>query len=325
MVATEKPRRRRSAITSKYFSMYSPRPWNRHTVPRRGPRVGAQRAKRRFTPPTPLKVPVMAPLGTGFFARATRSMRLLRQLHFALCSRSKAGGGGCRQTSSGQPLTSVKAKTPALGWGLAVLRPTSRRASIGALPPGPWTVGERAKRATFQRVGTDDLARAAFDGELKQPSARTPRMHNGNIAVERPVMEIMPAIPRQAVANDLARHALPAVTRAPLIVGIGVAMGSRVGRRLLIIAIDTFAGNGCRVGRRRDGEGTLWPAINVCIAGIVVDRSVAVGGRPFIEVGGLRVGARSSRSSEQARRQDPSPHGHSPLGRLSWGKVAATT
>ena len=34
MVATAKPRRRRSVMVSKYFSMYSVRPWNRQTVPK---------------------------------------------------------------------------------------------------------------------------------------------------------------------------------------------------------------------------------------------------------------------------------------------------
>src|SRR5215467_13871366 len=75
MVATAKPRRRKSATTSKYFSINSPRPWNTHTVPRLGGRVGSQRAKRNFTPPDDLKTPVVAPLGAGFFASATSSMR----------------------------------------------------------------------------------------------------------------------------------------------------------------------------------------------------------------------------------------------------------
>ncbi len=75
MVATAKPRRRKSATTSKYFSMNSPRPWKTQTVPRRGGRVGSQRAKRSRTPRGDLKTPVVAPLGTGFFASATSSMR----------------------------------------------------------------------------------------------------------------------------------------------------------------------------------------------------------------------------------------------------------
>ena len=73
MVATAKPRRRRSATTSKYFSMNSPRPWNRHTVPRRGPRVASQRAKRSLHATGAIEIPVVAPLGIGFLASATSS------------------------------------------------------------------------------------------------------------------------------------------------------------------------------------------------------------------------------------------------------------
>ena len=65
-----------SRVASTDFSMNSPRPWKTHTVPRRGGRVGSQRAKRSRTPPRDLKKPVVAPLGTGFFASATRSMRV---------------------------------------------------------------------------------------------------------------------------------------------------------------------------------------------------------------------------------------------------------
>jgi hypothetical protein len=74
MVATAKPRRRRSATTSKYFSMNSPLPWNMHTVPRRGGRVASQRANRNRMPPGDLRTPAVAPLGTGFLASATRSI-----------------------------------------------------------------------------------------------------------------------------------------------------------------------------------------------------------------------------------------------------------
>ena len=83
MVATAKPRRRKSATTSKYFSMNSPRPWNTHTVPRFGGRVGSQRAKRSLHPAGDLKMPVVAPLGAGFFASATSSMRVLPAVHRA--------------------------------------------------------------------------------------------------------------------------------------------------------------------------------------------------------------------------------------------------
>src|SRR4029077_2472968 len=65
----------KSATTSKYFSMNSPRPWKTQTVPRRGGRVGSQRAKRSWIPREDLKTPVVAPLGTGFLASATSSMR----------------------------------------------------------------------------------------------------------------------------------------------------------------------------------------------------------------------------------------------------------
>jgi len=57
--------------------MHSLRPWNTHTVPRFGPRVGSQRAKRNLSPSLLLNVPTMAPLGTGFFASAMSSMRIL--------------------------------------------------------------------------------------------------------------------------------------------------------------------------------------------------------------------------------------------------------
>jgi hypothetical protein len=95
-------------------------------------------------------------------------------------------------------------------------------------------------------------------------------------------MEIMPTVARQAFPNDLARHAL-AVTRSRLVVG--VAMRSRVRRGLCIVtlvAIDAFARDGYRIGRWR-AEGTLRPPVNVGVAGIVVNRSVAVGRRPLIE------------------------------------------
>src|SRR5262249_1434094 len=80
MVATAKPRRRKSATTSKYFSIDSLRPWNRQIVPRLGPRVGSQRAKRNRTPSRLLNVPVMAPLGAGFLASATSSIAILPEL-----------------------------------------------------------------------------------------------------------------------------------------------------------------------------------------------------------------------------------------------------
>ena len=57
MMATAKPRSRRSRTVSKYFSIGSLRPVNTHTVPLR-PAGGAQRAKRNSAPSGVLMVPV---------------------------------------------------------------------------------------------------------------------------------------------------------------------------------------------------------------------------------------------------------------------------
>src|SRR5215468_5367601 len=63
MVATAKPRRRRSLIVSKYFSMNSPRPPKTQTVPL--PVAESQRAKRNSTPSGVPTLPSIAPSGTG--------------------------------------------------------------------------------------------------------------------------------------------------------------------------------------------------------------------------------------------------------------------
>src|SRR5262245_3721456 len=196
--------------------------------------------------------------------------------------------------------------------------------SIGALPPRSRAVSERTIDAPFERIGADNLARAALNRQLEQPAARTSGAHNGNIASQRAVMEVMPTVPRQALANDIARHAWPAITGSRLI--IGVARRPAVRGCHFIIAINSLARHWGRVGDwRRVGEGPLGSTINVRITRILVDRAVTIGWGAFVEVGGLRARAASSRGGEQAHHQNPTPHGHSPVGRLSVGKVAAAT
>ena len=70
MVATANPRRRRSAITSKYFSMNSPRPWKRQTVPR-------DRSARRL----PAGKPQFQPVALESARDGSARNRVLRQCY----------------------------------------------------------------------------------------------------------------------------------------------------------------------------------------------------------------------------------------------------
>src|SRR5258708_32657498 len=72
-VATANPRARKSRTVSKYFSMNSARPWNRHTVPLR-PGGGAHRAKRNETPSGVFKVPDTTSSGAGLAGIEMRVM-----------------------------------------------------------------------------------------------------------------------------------------------------------------------------------------------------------------------------------------------------------
>jgi len=64
IIATAKPRSRRSRTVSKYFSICSLRPVKTQTVPLR-PAGGAQRAKRSSAPSGVLMVPLTTFSGTG--------------------------------------------------------------------------------------------------------------------------------------------------------------------------------------------------------------------------------------------------------------------
>src|SRR5260363_17993 len=74
IIATAKPRSRRSRTVSKYFSIISPRPLNTQTVPLR-PGGGAQRAKRSSAPSDVLIVPLTTSSGTGLAGIETSVMR----------------------------------------------------------------------------------------------------------------------------------------------------------------------------------------------------------------------------------------------------------
>src|SRR5690606_22398366 len=65
IIATAKPRSRKSRTVSKYFSICSPRPVNRQTVPLR-PCGDGHRAKRKSTPSEVLTAPLTQFSGTGF-------------------------------------------------------------------------------------------------------------------------------------------------------------------------------------------------------------------------------------------------------------------
>src|SRR5262245_52107654 len=73
MMATAKPRSRRSRTVSKYFSIISLRPVKMQTVPLR-PDGGDQRAKRSSAPSTVLMVPVTTFSGTGLAGIETSVM-----------------------------------------------------------------------------------------------------------------------------------------------------------------------------------------------------------------------------------------------------------
>src|SRR5436190_19379427 len=195
MVATAKPRRLRSATTSKYFSMNSPRPWNRHTVPRRGPRVASQRAKRSRMPLGHFKSPVVAPLGAGFLASATSSMwgppcTVLGGLY---SSRAPIDTGVT-------PAARQEAKRPrrhgrGLRQAIDGIEP-----SVGPVPaPRRRSVGIGAEAGRPQRLGADDLAGAALDGQHEYLAARTPRADGGDIALHVPAVEVVPALAQQPV------------------------------------------------------------------------------------------------------------------------------
>ena len=96
MVATAKPRARNSRTVSKYFSMNSARPWNRHTVPLR-PGGGCQRAKRILTPSRVLSMPVTTSSGTGLAGMETRSMKFDRSRAARLIA-----AGGCGSIGVGR-------------------------------------------------------------------------------------------------------------------------------------------------------------------------------------------------------------------------------
>ena len=73
IIATAKPRSRRSRTVSKYFSISSLRPENTQTVPLR-PAGGAQRAKRSSAPSGVLMVPLTTSSGTGLAGIETSVM-----------------------------------------------------------------------------------------------------------------------------------------------------------------------------------------------------------------------------------------------------------
>ena len=73
IVATAKPRSRRSRTVSKYFSIISLRPLKTQTVPLR-PAGGAQRAKRSSAPSGVVMVPVTTSSGTGLAGMETSVM-----------------------------------------------------------------------------------------------------------------------------------------------------------------------------------------------------------------------------------------------------------
>ena len=136
-----------------------------------------------------------------------------------------------------------RTKTPAPCWGLGLASASCLRAamasSIGALPPRSRAVGERTKDAPFEWIGAHDLAGAALNRQFEQPSTGTSGAHNGNVTAQRAVVEIMPSVPRQAVANDVARHALPTVAGTRVV--IRIAGRPPIRGWLFIVAIDPVA------------------------------------------------------------------------------------
>src|SRR5579859_4896815 len=93
MVATAKPRSRKSRTVSKYFSMYSLRPWKMQTVPLRLA-GGDQRANRISAPSGVLIVPETASSGTGLAGIETSDMEPTRGRKIAAKSKGTMGWTG---------------------------------------------------------------------------------------------------------------------------------------------------------------------------------------------------------------------------------------
>src|SRR5262245_49043838 len=74
-------------------------------------------------------------------------------------------------------------------------------------------VSVRAEAARLQRLGADDLAAAAGDGELEQSPAGATGANDGNVTARLPVVKIVPAAAQQPVLDYFSRHAALGVGR----------------------------------------------------------------------------------------------------------------
>jgi len=94
IIATAKPRSRKSRTVSKYFSICSPRPVKTQTVPLR-PAGGAHRANRNSAPSGVLMVPVTTSSGTGLAGIETSVMNTTGYVKSAE-NQGRASGGASK-------------------------------------------------------------------------------------------------------------------------------------------------------------------------------------------------------------------------------------
>src|ERR1043165_5200744 len=106
--------------------------------------------------------------------------------------------------------------------------------SVGPVPAPPReSVGIGAEAGRPQRLGADDLAGAALDGQHEYLAARTPRADGGDIALHVPAVEVVPALAQQPVLDRLARQAVARIRPARSVVIAAVIA--------VVVAVDALA------------------------------------------------------------------------------------
>src|SRR5262245_53901712 len=192
------------------------------------------------------------------------------------------------------------------------IRHLAHRMSVGSLPPSrrPWRpVGVGTEPTALKRLDPHDLACAALKRELKQSSAWTACPNGGNTSVNVAVVEVAPAVAVEPSLHSLARRTAAGIGWHRLSVGIPTPGVPRVvvGSELLI-PIDALTRDGWSgIGPRRwySISWWAWVFVHVGIAWVVVGRTVSIGRRTLVEIGGLR---RRERCGYQPRRPHPAPH-----------------